>query len=218
MKHPPDPLWAYVDKAGHSHSWHGDSLPTLKIAISGSQWCDECGESHERPVYVCKQCGERVDPRYGEATALTKAPESNEIQSTNDYAIYSGSGTLIGRSTVSASSSVMGGLGTVPIRPMPPPPTPPRPDYGGPIKSVKIDARMEGEVDVTSFSSRGIQEKLRGHLRYTLIVNDEVEIPLTDIEVRVAHEASKKGTSGMFEFAAQILVDRGATLTMEFGK
>lgn len=69
----PDPDWLFTDAAGHSHRWvapDGEEVwwsgrvPTLERVVTGSYWCDDCHDSHERSELRCIQCGEVVTPKY----------------------------------------------------------------------------------------------------------------------------------------------------------
>lgn len=69
----PDPDWSFTDTAGHTHRWvapDGEevwwigSVPTLERVVTGSYWCPDCDDLHEKKERHCIQCGEVVTPKY----------------------------------------------------------------------------------------------------------------------------------------------------------
>ena len=61
--HPvPDPLWSFVDGAGHVHCWEDGEIPSALFVCTGSRWCDECCDEHETGEYECIQCGAVIVP------------------------------------------------------------------------------------------------------------------------------------------------------------
>ena len=66
----PDKDWSYIDKEGHTHKFHGEELPSLEFVGEEREeyWCDSCDDIHDRVTvdgwYICKQCGDKVVPKY----------------------------------------------------------------------------------------------------------------------------------------------------------
>lgn len=75
--HRPDTSWRFVDAIGHEHRWHVDGkpavsynpsarydTPTLVWVKDGEEYWEDDDEPHAVGHLECRQCGERIEPRY----------------------------------------------------------------------------------------------------------------------------------------------------------
>lgn len=181
--HFPDPDWSETDAAGHVHAFIEGDLPTLKIVVSGHQWCDECGESREHNVYACRQCGKKVEPHFLHEYVQAEA-------------------------TVMLNSE--GHYPTAPVAVAPPvfAPSP-----LGEITELAIEARHDNATSVYTSSGAveylpGTPRYILIVNSHRGGMPQQEEIPLTEIEVQVAAQAAKRGRGAMLEFAQSIIRDR----------
>jgi hypothetical protein len=74
--HRPDTSWRHVDTYGHTHRWFRDGQPADAYAPQGQyevptiRWVFESygfyedGTQYEIGHHECRQCGDRLEPRY----------------------------------------------------------------------------------------------------------------------------------------------------------
>ena len=81
--HRPDISWRFTDSNGHEHRWHVASVddeidhpvaerynPSVRYVVPSLVWVktgeyfDEEGEPHEEGYDACRDCGEKITPRY----------------------------------------------------------------------------------------------------------------------------------------------------------
>jgi hypothetical protein len=181
--HVPNRKWSYRDEAGHGHHFDGDKLPTLEIVMTGTSWCDECGQSHTSHVFVCKECREPVQPefRYLASHEAHKEEKKSFMSKLMSTPIIRGATGATGATMIPSSSS-----------------------HSPTIVSVGL--RRENE-DISVVNGSGVVSHLAGHGRWILEVNG-TDIPLTDMEAEVVH-ATAGNHQAVIEFAQKICVDRG---------
>ena len=60
-----DEDWQETDANGHEHYCDpadATRYPTLAWTIDRSYWCEKCQEWHEEGHWVCRECGEAIEP------------------------------------------------------------------------------------------------------------------------------------------------------------
>lgn len=62
--HVPDPGWSHTDSHGHEHRFVDGELPTLHTVVTNTYWCDSCSDEHQEEELRCRDCEEKVEPRW----------------------------------------------------------------------------------------------------------------------------------------------------------
>lgn len=65
----PDTAWSATDSHGHEHRYVRDDegvprLPSLEIRQGEQHWCEDCHDYHSDSEWVCRECGEVVEPGF----------------------------------------------------------------------------------------------------------------------------------------------------------
>lgn len=89
-----DPNWAYVDRAGHPHTYASRGV-SFAVVVDGTEWCHDCNEHHTMEHFECVDCTEKINPGMtgptpyreyvaGPTEAYLEGPEGQHIDLTQE--------------------------------------------------------------------------------------------------------------------------------------